>query len=207
MLPSVKKLVDDVASILANPKRELIKKGLEETTKASADKAKDLVRPIHQRISAFKRQQPVINNQDIATVAAVAHILYVDMLRVEINGLPLNRKAPDGYMQGFPAAFLFVPESVDFADASLDKKMNYLKSMHTMFNDVMPGLIASIAMGSYLDLKGLASSFSSLVIADAIIVKQALKTCENGVSVAEKGLRWAAEYDKTIDQFQQARAR
>ena len=203
MLPSVSKLVSDTQKIITNPKLAATKFVSSQGAKAVSRKAVDMVKPVHQRISDFKKRH-IVNNDDIATVAAVADILYRDMLKMEINGLRLNRKAPEGYSGSFPVAFLFSEEAVTFADMRLDQKVEHLKHMRTIFKEVIPVLIGSIAFASYIDLKGLASKMTSIVGADINLVKECLKTCENGVQVADKGLKWAGAYDATIDQFLEA---
>lgn len=200
MLPSVLKLVSDVQHVLAKPKQEAIKLGATKATEAAARSTVDMIKPVHQRISVFKDRH-VVNNDDIATVAAVADILYCDMLQMEVNGLRLNRQAPDGHLQTFPAAFFFSESAVRAEEQRNDAKVKRLRNMRTLFKDVIPGLMFAVAGAAYMDIKGLASSFSSMAAADGMLVKQCLDTCKNGVSVAENGLRWSNAYEHTIEQF------
>jgi hypothetical protein len=103
-------------------------------------------------------------------------------------------------MNSFPLTYLDRGLLIK-ADRSLDETVLRLTKMRAAFKTGIPYCISILAVSKYLDLRELASNFSSLQIADAWLVKETIGTCEDGVEVCNKGLEWAGQHNKLIDEF------
>jgi len=205
MFPIVDKLASEIGKAIEKPGQVLVEKALTEGAKAAGETIKDRMKSridVLQKVSDFK-ERSITNSEDIAYVCALIDILYCSILEIRINGKSLRSATPNN--DSFPAAFIFFGKpAVEAAENDLHQTVARLRLAKTCFADIFPACVSAITAKEYVDLKSLASKFSSMMIADAILFKDAIETCQNGVEVCSKGLSWASAYDKTLEQWLEA---
>ena len=200
MIPSVAKLCEDVAKIIAAPLTEGGKLAAIEGSKAVAKAATKAITPVHQNIARYKDKN-VYNNEDLVVVTVLAQMLYDKLLAMKINNSPLRGLKAD--TDSFPLSF-FQKEAVIKADLAVHDTVKQIRAMRELFNVVIPGCIAALTATAYVDLKSLASKFSSMMIADGIVIRDGLDACKYGVEVCDKALKWAGQHDQVVNQWLRA---
>ncbi len=199
MIPSLKKLADEVADIVANPTRSAVKFGVEKGAETAAGAAVDAVKPVNKRILDFKNRN-VTNDDDVATLAALTDILYEDLLKIRINNNPLSKLTRNADLQSVPLSYV-LREAVVEDDRKLHRTVEQLRRMRIIFKDVTPACVAALGFSKIMDIKGLADRMTSMVVADVALIKDSLQKCKWGVEVCDKGLTWAGQYDEVINKW------
>ena len=202
MLPTIEKLASEVAKAIEKPGQAFLTKATTEGARMASKVATNSLKTdilVQQKISEFKDRN-VINSEDIAYACAFVDILYRNLLEMRVNNIPLRNANPD--TQSVPAAFIFFgPKAVIEADKNVHQTIKRLRAAKVCFSDIFPACVAAITAKEYMDLKSLAGKLSSMMVADAMLIKDAIDTCRNGVQICDKGLSWANSYDKTLEQW------
>ena len=76
-----------------------------------------------------------------------------------------------------------------------------LSRMRIIFKDVIPQCAVVLGFSKYMDVKSLAGKMTSMAGADVMLVRETLDTCKRGVDVCDKGLSWAGQYDRVINDW------
>ena len=81
--------------------------------------------------------------------------------------------------------------------------LKQIREMRGLFDVSIPTCIAALTASAYIDLKSLASKFSSMQIADGFVIRDGLNACKHGVTVCDKAMVWAGQHDKVVNQWLQ----
>jgi len=200
MIPSVGKLCEDVSKLIASPLTEGMNIALKEGVKEAKKRAFGAMAPVNQNIARYKENN-VYNSEDLVVVTVAAQMLYDKLLSLKINNVSLRDQKGD--TESFPLSF-FLKDAVVQADLDLHATVEKVRGIRKIFDTVIPSCVAALTASSYMDLKSLASKFSSMMIADGIVIRDALDTCKYGIEVCDKGLKWAGQYDHTVNEWLRA---
>jgi hypothetical protein len=203
MLPTLAKLAEDVAKIIKTPGQQAMKLASTEAIKAGGKAATSSITSsieVQRKTASFKARN-IINNDDVATACALVDILYDSVLETTINGVSLRRRSGD--MRSIPLSYLHI-ESLLEADRILHATVDALKRARVAFDSGFAPLLGVLLFSKYMDIKSLAQKMISTSAADGWLVKDALRTCENGVEICDRGIAWAGQHDLVVNEWLKA---
>lgn len=204
MIPAVSDLAKKVQDIVQSPVLSAVKAGAGAAGKAASGsvQASLISSPeVQRKIAEFKNAR-VVNNEDIATACALVSLSYDNLLATKVNGVPLNRAAPQ--RDSFPAALIMGKPAIDFESEKLERTIKKIRDFRVIFSDVFPACIAVLTASAWMDFKKWVEKLTSMAIADGILIREAHEICRNGVSVCDAGLIRAGDYQGTLNQFRDA---
>lgn len=212
-LPTIGKLADDVLECFNTPMiaagKMAISEGGKKVGQAAQPKLTD--KKLKAEIAKCKANLRIPHaNDDLATVAAITEYVYKHLVNMKIakasNRMALARAgkmAEDDESSPFvfPINWLVDRNAVLSADQDLDVTIARIQKFRILFDGAFLGCAAAIFGVGVMDIKSLASSFSSLVAGDAMLVQHVKKRSEQGVEVCDRCLLWAGKRNQFIDEF------
>lgn len=214
--PPLTTIVKQVEQAIRRPKIEAIKTGVKLAGKKGKAAAKGSITDgdTKRKLDTYREGLIPHFNKDIGDLAAVTAYSYDYLLsmrlvsagsEIHLRKMKSELQKAENRPESFPLSF-FIASEVDTAADELESQISRLKALRGVFASAIPASLAALGAVELVNLKGLASNFSSLRAGDIELVKEVLRTCDRSVKIIDKALAWAEKREDTIQEWQRAHA-
>lgn len=211
MLPTTKKLVDDIYEAITKSKQQAAVMAIKGGGVAGQAILKSQMTKgrFDEVISKYEAKIDIpYGNGDLAKIAALTSFIYayvIDMKECKAGRDMAMKKGTKQELKdnplSFPIFWIADFKAVESADSELEATKTRIKAFSIFFDSVIPSCAMILFSKDFFDIKSFAKSFSSLSIGDKMLLDEVLEQCKSGLKSCKEALEWLGIRDKVIDEW------